>query len=626
MKTTVMIRRMVSGLLVFLLMFAVGCAPPPEVFEEEQDVRTDQPFNEDGTCYTQSVLLPEGFETDPLADPRITQIGDTLILTDTKENDSDPLHPSRTVYVWDLTANLLEEIQIQPILTRPQTCVISFQHVPCEDGGAVQLLCFQHDPSRYLSPEDEHYNDPVTNEVILAAQNPDGSLRFTLDVDALINDGYTHCPKLLRDGVTGYIYLRISAETLILDASGVLLDRIPWTYDTRSEYLYTADNRVYLIDRRSSDTSEWTYFSYDPDAHAFVSTVRPIWTGYQLSPIGDGTWYETTSEGFSLYTQNDDGTIAQTKLISWTASGFAYGSIRGSFVQGDANGRPRLIAFTKNYDTGRTSLTLFDPYAAYTVPGRNELRLYADEVWHTLQEAVVAFNAENVLYRVVYTDEPASADLLYVCRSQPLSDTADVLDLHTFLDTDMFIRPQNLLSGALTAFENSSGELQMMPVRMALSLLCDGDDKFDDLTSPADYLCALLAHDIFPQDAAIVPVVALAIPKTAADPSGAWKFIRYLLLSETEETIYSGADEGFSVLQSLFDYQLSRMYGAYALRHGNGNQFTFAYPKEQDPETFDPMTDVNFAAGAEEAGAYYVCFDEEQRRVLEGLFGLVSDS
>ena len=80
MKTNAVLRRIISALLIFLLFFAAGCAPPPEVFEEEQDERTDEPFNEDGTCYTQSALLPEGFEVDPLANPRLTVIGDALVL------------------------------------------------------------------------------------------------------------------------------------------------------------------------------------------------------------------------------------------------------------------------------------------------------------------------------------------------------------------------------------------------------------------------------------------------------------------------------------------------------------------------------------------------------------------
>ena len=98
MKTNAVLRRIISALLIFLLFFAAGCAPPPEVFEEEQDERTDEPFNEDGTCYTQSALLPEGFEVDPLANPRLTVIGDTLVLTDTKEPGQrlDPFNPYLT--------------------------------------------------------------------------------------------------------------------------------------------------------------------------------------------------------------------------------------------------------------------------------------------------------------------------------------------------------------------------------------------------------------------------------------------------------------------------------------------------------------------------------------------------
>ena len=630
MKTNAVLRRIISALLIFLLFFAAGCAPPPEVFEEEQEERTDEPFNEDGTCYTQSALLPEGFEVDPLANPRLTVIGDTLVLTDTKEPGQrlDPFNPYLTEYVWDLSTNLLEEVQIQPILSRPQTYTTSFQHIPCEDSGAVQLMVFQYDPSRYLSPEDEHYNDPVTNEVILAAQNPDGSIRFTLDVDALINDGYTHSPRMLRDGVTGYIYLCNSiVETLILDADGVLLDRIPWTYDNRSEYCYTADNRVYLIDRRSNDTSEWTYSAYDPDAHAFVPADRPIWTGYQPSPVGDGTWYEISPDGFTLYAQNHDDTVEATKLISWTASGFTHSSIRGSFVHSDTNGKPCLTAFTKNYETGRTSLTLFDPYRPYTAPERNELRLYADETWHTLQEVVVAFNAENVLYRVVYTDSPEDADLYFCNRHEPLPETP-LADLYPHIDADIFIQRQHLLPGALSAFENDAGELQIIPVRTALSLSCNHEEpnKNDYITSPADYLCAVLTHDAGEIDAAppiIEPIIGLAIPSTAADPNAAWKFISYFLRSETLDTLRSGADEGFSLWQNLFGEQLDAYYGAYAAHRDH--RFTFTYPKEEDPETYDPMTDANFAAAVHD-GAHYVRFDRDQRGVLAGFFGMHSES
>lgn len=609
-------------------MFA--CAQPQNTEEtQKQDAQIDSPYNDDGTCYTQSVLLPEGFDPPPLARPRLTTVGDTLILTDTEEHAEafDPLAPSRMAYVWDLSANLLDTVEIPPLLTRPQTILVGFQHIPCEDGGAVQLLCFQHDPQRYYSPDDAQYNDPVTNEVVLAAQNPDGSLRFTLDVDALFNDGYTHLCTLLRDGVTGYIYLHESSETLILDADGTLLDRIPWEHEARSDFIYTADNRVYLADRDTLNAAEHAYLSYDPQSHAFVEAVSPVWSGYDQFPVGADSWYERNSAGFYLRTQQEDGTYAEQLLVNWLASGFSNGSIRKTFVNSGADGHLRVTAFTKDFDTGRMSLTLFDPYAPCTVPERNTLHLYADETWHTLQEAAAAFNAENALYRIVYTDDPAKADLLYVCPTQPLSETVDVLDLHAYLDTDMFVRPQSLIPGMLNAFVDDGGALQMMPVRTSLSLSCAGGDgdKFDILTSPADYLCAVLTHELLPQDAEIEPVIAFAIPSTADDPDGAWKFIRYLLLSENEETVFSGADEGFSVWRTLFDYQLSRMDGAYALRRGNGYRFTFAYPRGEDPETFDPMTDANFAAGAVEEGAYYVRFDRDQRAVLEGFFGIVTN-
>ena len=614
MKTKNNIHRLLSALLVFLLLFAVGCAPPPEVYEEEQVRRTDEPFNEDGTCYTQTVLLPQTVTVGTQNTPRYTLVGDTLMVT-------DAIPDTQTAFVWDLTTNLLTTQQLEPMVEIPDSSVFLRTHIPMQDGGTLQLL-------EVHTPQSEDPESPITTEMLLLCINADGTTRFSHSVDALFNDGYTHIVNLHRDAYTGYLYLSEPAsQVLILNENGDVLDLLPWPEEeTQSCALVEGEGGSIWMVERPYDIAEWRYTRYDADARAFVPAVTPLWTGYRLFPSDDNAWYEHIPEGFVFRTTDASDTLHEQILVNWVKSGFSDAQIRDLHLAATGNDTHLLFAVTQNYTTNEMSLTVFDPYRPYTAPERNELRLYADETWYTLQEAVVAFNAENVLYRVVYTDSPDDADLIFCGPNLPLGDTA-VLDLYPYMDGDMFIRRQDLVPGALTAFEDDSGALQLMPVRVALSLHCDHDeqDKHDRMTSPTDYLCAVLTHDDGELDAAIPviePVLGLAIPTTAADPNAAWKFIRYLLLSENETTLYSGADEGFSVWQSLFDYQLSYVNGAYAAKHGN--QFIFAYPNGADPETFDPMTSINFAAAAND-GAHFVKFDRNQRAVLEEFFGIVTD-
>ncbi len=616
MKTKKTIHRIVSALLVFLLFFAAGCAPPPEVYEEKQVERTDEPFNEDGTCYTQSVLLPDAVVTGTQNTPRYTLVGDTLMVT-------DAIPDTQTALAWDLTTNLLTTLQLKPMLEIPDSTVYLRTHIPMQDGGTVQLL-------EVHTPLNDDPEPPMETEMLLLCVNADGTTRFTHSIDALFNDGYTHIVNLDRDAYTGYLYLSEPAsQVLILDENGNVLDLLPWPEEENQSCVLAAGEggSIWMVER-PYDIAEWRYSRYYADAHAFVPAVTPIWTGYRLFPSGDNAWYEHTPEGFVFRKTDDTDTLDEQLLVNWVKSGYSDTQIRDLHLAVTDNDTHLLFAVTQNYTTNELSLTMFDPYRSYTAPERNELYLYADETWFTLQEAVVTFNAENALYRVVYTDSPDDTDLIFCGPNLPLGNIA-VLDLYPYMDGDMFIQRQNLVPGALSAFENDTGELQIMPVRVALSLSCAGGDgdKFDYLTSPADYLCAVLYHDdgTFPETADITSVLGLAIPATAADPNGAWKFIRYLLLAENEEAVFSGADEGFSVWQSLFDYQLSRMDGAYALQRGNGYRFTFAYPKGEDPETFDPMTDANFAAGAAEEGAHYVKFDRNQRALLEGFFGIMTE-
>lgn len=614
MKTSVILRRILSALLVFLLLFAAGCAPPPEVYEEEQVERTDEPFNEDGTCYTQSVLLPQSISVGTQNTPSYTLIGDTLMVT-------DAIPDTQTAFAWDLTTNLLTTLQLEPMITIPDSTVYLRTHIPMQDGGTVQLL-------EVHTPQGDGPEPPLAAEMLLLCVNADGTTRFALSVDALYSDGYTHIVNLHRDAYTGYLYLSEPAsQVLILDENGSVLDLLPWPEEENQSCAFVVGEggSIWMVER-PYDIAEWRYSRYDADARAFVYAVTPIWTGYRLFPTGDNAWYEHTPEGFVLRKTEGNTTMDEQLLVNWVKSGYTDAAIRDLHLAVTDNGTHLLFAVTQNYTTNELSLTMFDPYRPYTAPERNELRLYADETWYTLQDAVVAFNAENVLYRVVYTDTPDGADLIFCGRNIPLGDTA-VLDLYTYMDSDMFIRRQNLVPGALSAFEDSAGALQMMPVRAALSLSCGHEDegKHDYIASPADYLCAVLEHEdgTLPETAVIEPVLGLAIPASSADPTAAWKFIRYLLNAETTETLRSGADEGFSVWQSLFDYQLSCMDGAYAAKHDN--QFTFAYPNGTDPETFDPMTNINFAAAANN-GAHFVKFDRNQRAVLEGFFGINTDS
>lgn len=614
MKTTAIFRRILSILLVLLLFLAVGCAPPPEVFEEEQMERTDEPFNEDGTCYTQSVLLPGTVVTGTQNTPRFTLVGDTLLLTDTGTD-------TQTAYAWDLTTNLLTVEELTPMVEIPDSSVYLRTHIPTQNGGAVQLLEVQ-------TPAADDPEAPPETDMLLLSVNPDGSQHFILSVNALFDDGYSHVVNLYRDEYTGYLYLaELLSQILILDADGNVLDLLPWPEDENANTVLVSGEggSIWLVER-PLDIAEWSYSRYDADAHAFVQTVSPLWSGYRIFPTAENTWYEHTPEGFVLRKTEGNTTVDEQLLVNWVKSGYTDAAIRDLHLAAAQNNTHLLFAITQNFKTNELSLTMFDPYRSYTAPQRNELRLYADETWYTLQDAVVTFNAENVLYRVVYTDTPEDADLLFCSRYAPLPES-QLLDLYPYMDGDMFIQRQDMVPGILSAFEDEGGALQVMPVRTALSLSCSHEDncKSDYIASPADYLCAVLEHEdgTFPETVSVEPVLGLAISASSADPMAAWKFIRYLLTTETMETLRSGADEGFSVWKTLFSEQLDAMNGAYAVRHGH--QYTFAYPKDTDPEAFDPMTDINFASAVADEDARYVRFDRDQRAFLEGLFGMIAE-
>lgn len=614
MKHRIFQKHLLPALLTLLMLLLSACAQPPvEVRETETPARMHvrEPHNPDGTCYTQSVLLPTGVSTDALIPPRFTPVGDTLVLT-------EAIPGADTALIWDLGTNHLYTEPLTPMIEVPDSHVYLRTHIPTPDGGAVQLL------EVHSFPDPENPDAPVSTEMLLLCADASGNLRFSQSVNALYNDGLTHTVNLHRDDETGYLYLsEPEIEILILDDGGQVLDRLPWIQtENASGILVNGEGgSVWFVDRRT-DVAAWAYYRYDPAQHAFVTLSEPQWTGYRLHPSDSDAWFEHTPEGFVLRRADGGDAVCETRLVSWVRSGFTDASIRETYVTCDSDGCARVFALTKNFDTGAVSLTLFDPYAAYTAPEKRELRLYAEETVHTLQETVVAFNADNGLYRVVYTDDPAQADLLFVGRSRPIPDGMAVLDLNSYLNSDTVIDREALVPGILSAFESEDGALNVFCLRAAVQLdeAPTEEKTYPYITSAAEYLISVLCHDLFPEQASVESVLGFAIPTSAADPDGAWKFIRFALRTETAETLRSGADEGFSVVNALLSGQLDTMYGAYAVRHGH--QISFAYPKDQDPEVFDPMTNANFADAAKQEGAYYVRFDRDQRAVLEGFLGV----
>ncbi|MBE6657488.1 MAG: hypothetical protein E7604_03490 [Ruminococcaceae bacterium] len=601
-------------LLSLLMLVLSACAqPPPEINETETPthVQIRTPHNPDGTCYTQSVLLPTEVSTDTLIPPRFTVVGETLVLT-------GAIPDTHTALIWDLGSNLLYPEPLTPMVEIPDSDVYLRTHIPLSDGGAIQLL------EIHSYPNPENPEDLVTSDTLLLAADAGGNIRFTQSVSALFNDGYTHMVHLHRDDKTGYLYLsEPEIQILILDSDASVLDCLPWikTENASGILVNGEGGSVWFADRRT-DIAEWAYYRYDPAAHAFAKASEPLWSGYRMHPSDNRAWFEHTPEGFVKRHAGDDGTVSETLLVNWVRSGFTDASIRETYVACDSDGSARVYALTKNFDTGAVSLTLFDPYAAYTAPQKHELHLYAEETVHTLQETVVAFNTDNGLYRIVYTDDPSESDLLFVGRFWPVPDGMAVLDLNSYLNSDTVIDREALVPGILSAFESEDDALNVFCLRAAVQLdeAPTEEKTYPYIRSAAEYLISVLSHDLFPEQASVEPVLGFAIPTSAADPDGAWKFIRFALRTETAETLRSGANEGFSVINELLSGQLDAMYGAYAVRHGH--QISFAYPKDQDPETFDPMTNANFADAAKQEGAYYVRFDRDQRAVLEGFLGV----
>ncbi len=606
------IKRLLTAALCLFLTCTAACAQPPVEHETEHEPQSNPaPYRDDGTCYTQTVEA-DGLDLNAYREPRFSAVGDTLLFSETDLSDGMP------IYAWDLTANTLRTVSLpEPLLTIDRYDMHVRAHIPLSDGSAVQLLEAVYISDAYL--QNDFPESPTGYDVknLLVIGNSDGTVRMQLDVDLLFDDGFTHVAKLYRDDTTGYLYLFDQVETVvILDADGNLLDRLPWEYSRNAILTYGADNRVFVLER-PTDTAVWIYSMYDAAAHAFVPAHDPNWIGYAIHPSANGAWYEHTPAGLVIREKTDNDEVNETLLVDWIRSGYTNASIRKTYVDESEDGTMRLFAVTQGPDRMQ-SFTLFDPYETVTPSARREILLAADRNIYTLQEAVADFNAENELYRVVYTEDPASADLLYVSIFSPLPSDTAVLDLYTYLDTDIFLRKPMFLPNALNTFEDDSGALRVLCTRMLLQLDTeDPNDKHACLTSAADCLASIAAHADIPEKGSIGPVIGFAIREDANDPLGAWKFIRHMLLAETEETLRSGADEGFSVLWELFERQLDRMDGAYAAVYDH--RITFTYPPVPG-EAFDPMTDPRYAAAAAKENVHFACFDADNRNALKRFF------
>lgn len=606
------IKRLLTAALCLFLTCTAACAQPPVEHETEHEPQSNPaPYRDDGTCYTQTVEA-DGFDLNAYREPRFSAVGDTLLVSETDLSDGMP------IYVWDLTANTLRTVSPpEPLLTLDRYDMHVRAHIPLSDGSTVQLLEAVSISDAYLQNDFPESFNGYDVKNLLVIGNSDGTVRMQLDVDLLFDDGFTHVAKLYRDDTTGYLYLFDQVETVvILDADGNLLDRLPWEYSRNAILTYGADNRVFVLER-PTDTAVWIYFMYDAAAHAFVPAHDPNWIGYAIHPSANGAWYEHTPAGLVIREKTENDEVSETLLVDWIRSGYTNASIRKTYVDESEDGTMRLFAVTQGPDRMQ-SFTLFDPYETVTPSARREILLAADRNIYTLQEAVADFNAENELYRVVYTEDPASADLLYVSIFSPLPSDTAVLDLYTYLDTDIFLRKPMFLPNALNAFEDDSGALRVLCTRMLLQLDTeDPNDKHACLTSAADWLASIAAHADIPEKGSIGPVIGFAIREDANDPLGAWKFIRHMLLAETEETLRSGADEGFSVLWELFEQQLDRMDGAYAAVYDH--RITFTYPPVPG-EAFDPMTDPRYAAAAAKENVHFACFDADNRNALKQFF------
>ena len=612
MKSKNTLKTVLSAALCLFLTVTSSCAQPPKEQDIEQSVRNSPtPYLEDGTCYTQTVSLSD-FTLDQYREPRFCVVGDTLLFMDTDLSNGTP------IYSWNLTANTIHVLSTPaPLLSIDSYDMHIRAHLPLPDGSTVQLLEAVYLSDAYLQTDFPESDAGYDVQNLLVIGNSDGSIRLNLDVDALFDDGFTHVAKLYRDDTTGYLYLFDQVETVvILDADGNLLDRLPWEFSRNAILTYGADNRVFVLER-PTDTAVWIYSMYDAAAHAFVPAHDPNWIGYAIHPSANGAWYEHTPAGLVIREKTENDEVSETLLVDWIRSGYTNASIRKTYVDESEDGTMRLFAVTQGPDRMQ-SFTLFDPYETVTPSARREILLAADRNIYTLQEAVADFNAENELYRVVYTEDPASADLLYVSIFSPLPSDTAVLDLYTYLDTDLFLRKPMFLPNALNAFEDDSGALRVLCTRMLLQLDTeDPNDKHACLTSAADWLASIAAHADIPEKGSIGPVIGFAIREDANDPLGAWKFIRHMLLAETEETLRSGADEGFSVLWELFEQQLDRMDGAYAAVYDH--RITFTYPPVPG-EAFDPMTDPRYAAAAAKENVHFACFDADNRNALKRFF------
>ena len=448
----------------------------------------------------------------------------------------------------------------------------------------------------------------------LASADKNGTTVFTCEIGELTDNPTGAGLTLSRDRRNGRLFLSDDASDTvwIVEADGTAAESLPLA-DSLTAIQDSASGEVLFCDRFSG--TEWQYYRYDADTHALVPSASVQWTGYAIHPLNDTAWYEHTAGGMVLRSKTDSDDVSEVLLCDWVKSGYTDASIRNTYVS-DGNGTLRIVTVTANYTTGQYALTLFEPEREWRVPKKHEIRLFAPDTAVTLQDAVVNFNTTNGLYRVTYTDDAADADVLYANLYSELPQSVPQRDLYPHLNGDAAFSDNTFVSGVLDAFTTDSGALEILCARFAACAVGpENYEKNSIMTSAADWMCLSASYAAGPQEAELRPVIGFAIPEHCEDPDAAWKFIRYFLQYETTETLSSGADEGFSSLSVLFDEQLDRMNGAYVAVWGA--RATYAYPTD-DAETFDPMTNANFAA-AVNAGAHTLCFTADSRAALETL-------
>lgn len=604
---------------VFLVLLAVMLASCAQFAEQEetQDGAQYTPANADGTCYTQTVPLPDSYYADSRRTPYFCVTEERVVVSNIMFSDTDAHayvpDADAVVLIWDLRQNTLETVPIQPIFSATHHEVSIHTHLPTEDGGAVQLLAFSFDPASYFTPEDPEYSGPIEQKLYLASADKNGNTHFTCEIGTLTGNPTGAGMTLSRDRRTGRLFISdVGSDHLwVVETDGTVKDPLP-LQDSLTAIQDSASGEVLFCDRFSG--TEWQYFRYDADAHALVPSASVQWTGYAIHPLNDTAWYEHTARGMVLREKTDSGSRAETLMCDWVKSGYTDASIRNTYVSAGTESL-RIVTVTANSTTGQYALTLFEPEREWTVSKKHEIRLFAPDTAVTLQDAVVNFNTTNGLYRVSYTDNADDADVLYANLYSALPQTVPLRDLYPHLSGDAAFSDDTFVGGVLDAFTTEDGALEILCARFAVCAVGPEDyEKSSIMTSATDWMYLSASYAAEPEDAELLPVIGFAIPEHCEDPDAAWKFIRNFMQYETAETLSSGADEGFSSLSVLFDGQLDRMNGAYAaVREAEA---TYAYPRG-DAE-FDPMTNVNFAA-AVNSGAAIVCFDADSRAALETL-------